>query len=301
MKLFYYKGANFGDAINPIVFEKLLPNFFDGNSDELFVGIGSILGWVNPDKDCKRIIIFSSGFADGDETTYGKSPKLDERYEVLCVRGQLTAKKLGIPVDKAISDGALLLPVLFPYQNVTKKYEFSYMPHVGSLDVYDGWKELCESCGIHLIDPKNNPFEVIQEMTETKILLTEAMHGAIVADAYRIPWIPVKTIKTINDFKWRDYLGTVGLAFYPNNLKTLYSRIFLNGIFKAKLAKLKLGFLAPIPSTIYYFYQSVFVVRNVKRNLERVKKCKTFLCSEEILKQRQSQLSEKIEEFKKGV
>jgi succinoglycan biosynthesis protein ExoV len=298
MRLFYYKGENFGDALNPIIFQHLLPDFFDDNSDELFVGIGSILGWVAPGKDCKRIIVFSSGFADGDASTYGNCPRLDDRYQILCVRGELTAQKLGLPMSKAISDGALLLPKVVHSVNQDKKFDFAYMPHVGSLNVYNHWGKITASAGIHLIDPRMDPKLVIQEMNQTKILLTEAMHGAIVADAYRIPWIPVKTIKTINDFKWRDYLGTVGLEFHPNYLRTPYSRKFLTGIFHAKLSKWKLGFMAPVAAVLYYLYQSIFVVPGIKKRFKQLKSLKTNLCSEEILEHRQSQLMSAIEEFR---
>lgn len=45
MKLIYYKeNSNFGDALNPLIFQKLLPDFFNDDSDIAFIGIGSLLG-----------------------------------------------------------------------------------------------------------------------------------------------------------------------------------------------------------------------------------------------------------------
>ena len=44
MKLIYYqKNKNFGDALNPYIFNKLIPNFFDEDPSSIFLGIGSIL------------------------------------------------------------------------------------------------------------------------------------------------------------------------------------------------------------------------------------------------------------------
>ncbi len=50
MKLIYYKGkiTNFGDELNPYIFNQLLPNMFDGKDDIRFYGIGSMIG----DSDC---------------------------------------------------------------------------------------------------------------------------------------------------------------------------------------------------------------------------------------------------------
>lgn len=56
MKLCYWGGNNFGDKLNPYIFEKLLPNFFDGDDKLAFVGIGSILNFDEVKKNEKKII-----------------------------------------------------------------------------------------------------------------------------------------------------------------------------------------------------------------------------------------------------
>jgi succinoglycan biosynthesis protein ExoV len=47
MELFYYQRAdklrNFGDSLNPWLWERLLPNFFDGDPSTTFVGFGTLL------------------------------------------------------------------------------------------------------------------------------------------------------------------------------------------------------------------------------------------------------------------
>jgi succinoglycan biosynthesis protein ExoV len=299
MKLIYHKGDNFGDALNPIIFNKLLPDFFDNKESSCFLGIGSILGLFNPTDDQKKIIVFSSGFAAGDENTYGKAPQLDSKYEILCIRGPLTASLLNIPKNKAISDGALLLPFALEIPKQEKIYAFSYIPHVGSLDVYDDWQNLMKSIGIHLIDPRKDVNTVLKEMEQSKIILTEAMHGAIMADTLQIPWIPVKTIKTINSFKWKDYLASVELSYEPNSIKTIYSRLFLTGLFENKLSKFKLDFLKSFFASIYHFYQKTVILPRVKKQFINLKKEKTFLCKKEILIDRQNRLMNLINELKK--
>ena len=134
MKLCYYsEKQNLGDAINPLIFNKFLPDFFDNNEEEKFLGIGSIIGFPEFHKAEKKIV-FSSGFA------YGELPKIDDSYDFICVRGPLTAKKLGLDIKTAITDGAILINT-FDFGTPEKIYKYSFMPHIGSESFYP-WKEL---------------------------------------------------------------------------------------------------------------------------------------------------------------
>lgn len=290
MKLIYHKGKNFGDALNPIIFNKLLPNFFNDDETSYFLGIGSILGLFKSSEIQKEIIVFSSGFADGDKNTYGSKPNIDSKFNIICVRGPLTAKALNLPPEKAVSDGALLLPFAMDIPAQEKIYDFSYIPHVGSLDVYDKWSYLLDKINIHLIDPRQSVEKVLKEMQQSKIIFNEAMHGAIVSDTLRIPWIPVKTIKTINKFKWDDYLASVDLTYNPRIIDTLYSKQFLKNLFRIKLAKFKLSFLCKPISIVYFIYQESIKVKKVKKQFNKLKSVRTTLCKGTVLKKRQEEL-----------
>jgi succinoglycan biosynthesis protein ExoV len=41
------------------------------------------------------------------------------------------------------------------------------------------------------------------------------MHGAIAADALRIPWIPIITSPRMLTFKWQDWCSSLGLKYKP--------------------------------------------------------------------------------------
>jgi len=297
MKLLYHKGENFGDAINPMIFNRLFGALMEQNDGIEILGIGSILGHARPSQGCEKFIVFSSGFAGGDSSTYGNVPELNDKFEIVCVRGKKTAKALGIEETYAIADGALLVSRLLDIPAQEKKYQYSYMPHVGSMNLYKNWPELVESLGIHFIDPTKDPMQVLKEMKQTEVLMTEAMHGAIIADSLQLPWLPIKTNQSINEFKWNDYLETVDLEYLPNETTTLYDKEVLDGVFKKKLQKFRLQFFS---STLTFFYQILqnFKVKKVQRNFESFKSKPTYNCKADKLKELQDKLLAAAERVK---
>jgi len=44
------------------------------------------------------------------------------------------------------------------------------------------------------------------------------MHGAIVADAFRVPWKATRQVSNFNDFKWSDWTQSVGVEARIENL-----------------------------------------------------------------------------------
>jgi len=294
MKLCFHEGQNFGDALNPIIFDKLLPDFFDLDKTEIFIGIGSILGLIKGYPETKKKYVFSSGFAANKPNTYGTLPKIDNTYEILCVRGPLTAEALNISPKKAVTDGAILVREL-GIEPLEKVYQFSYMPHLSSFFLYDRWKELLEQIGIKLIDPSMPPLDVVREIQKTEILLSEAMHGAIVADALRVPWIPIKSNKAVNEFKWMDFTKSLELEYHPVRIETLYNKQVLKGILKNK--NISFG-LDSIASKMYLFYQNNLVSPNVLSGFKYAKQQKPFLSQDAVTNERYTQLLEILDSFK---
>ncbi|AFZ44910.1 hypothetical protein PCC7418_2774 [Halothece sp. PCC 7418] len=206
MKLFYFqcKEPNFGDDLNPWLWSQLFPlpieNYFDSNT--LLVGIGSILSSRVPEEPKK--VVFGSGYATGS------LPVIDDRWRFFCVRGLLTAKKLELSEDLAIGDSATLLRLLFD-PAPEHLHHAAFMPHHITIRYEETWKDVCQSISIELIDPRSEIETIIQKIRSSRVVITESLHGAIVADAFRVPWIPVRTRAHINHFKWQDWSTTVGI------------------------------------------------------------------------------------------
>ncbi|AFZ59163.1 polysaccharide pyruvyl transferase family protein [Anabaena cylindrica FACHB-243] len=224
MKLHYYDGkstnlqvGNFGDDLNPWLWMQLIPNILDGDGEKLFVGIGTLLNEHLPKNTQK--IIFGSGVG------YGKIPNVDSTWKIYFVRGPLSARALNLEASLGITDPAILVRQCFA-QTGQKKYRWSYIPHF-SQEIHNGgaWQEICQSLNIHYINPTASIEQVLTEISESDILFAEAMHGAIIADAFRTPWVAVKTNEKILDFKWNDWLNSVGLTYQPHMIKRIASLI----------------------------------------------------------------------------
>ncbi len=220
MKLRYYKlpkgERNFGDELNPWLWEKLIPGILDEDASVAFVGIGSLINNGLPQKTryARKIVIFGTGVG------YGKGvPKIDGSYTIYCVRGLLSAQALGISEKLAITDGAVLIRQVFSNQS-PKKYRFSYMPHYELAG--KGWETVCQKLGFGYIDPRWSVEQVLSSISETEILLAEAMHGAIIADALRVPWLPITTNSSILAFKWQDWCSSIGVEYQPIRMKRLH-------------------------------------------------------------------------------
>lgn len=291
MELLYFESLNFGDNLNPYIFNKLLPDFFDGVDDVSFVGIGSLLGFKYI-QNAKNKVIFSTGYA------YGASPQIDESYDIFCVRGPLTCEALGIDKKFSVADGALLLQFLETPSTNLKKYDFSYIPHWESFKKFN-WEPFLNNMGINLINPLGDTEVILHQIQSTKVLLAEAMHGAIVADVLRVPWVPVKAYEGINTFKWRDWAASMDLSYKPHFVNSLYS----NTQFTRKVIKEKLKYpLSPVtlkPALYgYQFIQRFAKLKTVEKQFEKLKKVKPILSDEKMVKEKGEILLSKLEEVK---
>jgi len=288
MKLEYFTGKNFGDALNPYIFQHFLPNFFDNDPEETFFGIGSILGFGLA-KNVKRKIIFSSGYA------YGEIPEIDSSYDFVCVRGPLTAKALGLAPDKAVADGAILLQFM-DIPKPEKQYKFSFMPHWGSEQKYSKWPEVCATAGIHYISPMQDKDFVLQEILKSEVIIAEAMHAAIVADTLGVPWIPVKAYPTINEFKWNDWAGSLNLEFSFSSLPSLYE----NNEFMYEKLNEKTKNIFPkaiIKGTLSILQKTYFDPKSkqVAKQLKAIKSKTPYLSNRDVLAERGNELLKRLE------
>lgn len=227
MKLYYYKSpeGNFGDDLNEWLWDELMPLQFDDRDDVCFSGIGTIINTSMP--EAKKWIVFGSGVG------YGYPPEGfgNASWDIKFVRGPLSAKVLGLKQDQFITDGAILLkqlPEFTPLED-SERDGVVFVPHHHAL-LTGKWEKVCELAGIEFINPTGDAREVIQKIRKAKLVIADAMHAAIIADAMRVPWIPVTTSNQINTFKWCDWAYSMEMEYKPTQLGSSSFREFFRNI-----------------------------------------------------------------------
>jgi succinoglycan biosynthesis protein ExoV len=215
--LYSWRGAvrNFGDELNALLWPRLLPGVFDDDPAVLFLGIGSVLDARHDPAAVK--LVAGAGYGG-----YEPPPVLDATWHIQWVRGPRTARVLGLPAGLGLGDPAMLLPT--PRGDGGRGIGF--MPHFESL-ARGAWPEAAAAAGMALIDPRGEPAAILRSIAGCRLLLSEAMHGVIVADAMRVPWIAMRPLIARHRAKWHDWADTLGLdlRFQPLAATSLTERL----------------------------------------------------------------------------
>jgi succinoglycan biosynthesis protein ExoV len=214
MKLhFYSRDTNFGDAINTWLWERLLPGCLDEDERIRFGGIGTILNGSMP--RAERWIVFTSGVGYPPLPPDFGSPA----WTVVSVRGPLSAAVLGLSAEAAVTDGAMLVGGLPEYAPLPEKQRegIVFVPH-HKAESSGAWRAVAATAGIEYLSPLTESREVIARLRRARLVLADSMHAAILADAMRVPWIPLVTSPEINTFKWLDWTLSMQLPYEPVSL-----------------------------------------------------------------------------------
>ena len=175
------------------------------------MGIGSIfnadLAPLSRTRD-KRVFVLGSGAG------YWALPPGWESWQILAVRGPLTAELIGKP-EVAATDSAALLSLLPQVVSLApERTSTLFIPHHSSAG-YGQWEKVAAAAGMTFLDPRWPVPVVMEHFSRAKLVVTEAMHGAIVADTLRIPWIPITIAPDALPFKWRDWTLSLNLPYEP--------------------------------------------------------------------------------------
>ncbi len=259
--------SNFGIALNRWLWPQLSPQLFEEQVEEqtpledqaqantsehslesspVFVGAGTLLnkkllnnkllsdgllsdgllsdGTIGHSSLTTKLVIFGTGV--GYELPLSAIPIA---WDIRCLRGPLSAQRLGLPANKAITDSGLLIAQVFETsgQQTDQRASCSFMPHVSHANIAaENWQRISQQAGVRYIDPRWTVEKILQAIAASDRLLTESLYGAIAAEALRIPWIPVVSSPRIYSFKWQDWCASLNLFYHPYRLPPLkaYSR-----------------------------------------------------------------------------
>lgn len=216
MKLFYFKHpvGNFGDDLNDWLWDELLPGWREWSPEVILFGVGTLLNEenLNPYRSA-RLLVLGSGVG------YGTVPvlPLEEYWDFRSVRGPESSKILGLPDNRGLIDPTIMLPELDEFQNLPKSEKPIFIPHIGSVDRQD-WQATCQKIGIDFIPPSGDAKAIIRKIAGSPLVLAESMHAAIIADAFRVPWVAVSVSHQFNTDKWYDWTQSLDMKLHVRPL-----------------------------------------------------------------------------------
>lgn len=207
---------NVGDALNTWLWPKLIPDLDSLDKSGTLFGVGSVLDKRLNTPGPKYIL--GSGARSGD---HGISGRTDLR--VFAVRGPLSAEALKINERFGITDPASMVARL--YNKGRDSSEIGIVPYFTASRKL--WSSIAENLGYRLISPHLGTEDFLSELSRCKFVITEAMHGAILANSLRIPWHPISANSfalegKTNSFKWTDWTRSLDLPFEPTRLPPLW-------------------------------------------------------------------------------
>ena len=209
MRLFWIRGHNFGDVLNPLLYKFMTGREAEYSEDPPKVlAIGSVMH-----KARSGDIIWGTGVIDPEIPL-----QIDHRVLIKAVRGPLTAgvlRSYGIHVPEIYGEPSWLLP-MFVKPAEMRDNVIGFLPHY--ID-YGQAGKLPEN--VRLLSPATEPISLIKQITACRVIVSSSLHGVCVAEAYGIPamWVELSDLILGKGFKFRDYYAATGRNVQPLNWK----------------------------------------------------------------------------------
>jgi succinoglycan biosynthesis protein ExoV len=207
MELFHFRapGGNFGDDLNTWFWDEMLPGWQDILPGHLLVGVGTLVNDLMPRGVPKVILGSGVGYGSGLPDA-----RLFAECRVVAVRGPRSAAALGLPASVGILDPAAMIPTFERFRSRGRGRGVLVIPHHESLRRLN-WRAICAMAGTSFLSPCRDSEEVIRRIAGAGLVVTESLHGAIIADAFGVPWRAVSVSARFHRAKWQDWADSLGI------------------------------------------------------------------------------------------
>lgn len=205
--LFYWNNGhfiNFGDYLSLKLVERIVGqpiktklNQKTTKKEKKLLAVGSIMARAS-----NGDVVWGSGVSG---KRLNKSDYNFTNLDIRAVRGPLTRKfimdNFNITCPEIYGDPVLLLPYFFPEFKKKKNptYEYIIIPH------YTEQKLFPKDMYPNVVYPTDPWDEVIKKILDSKFVISSAMHGLIVAEAFHIPARMLRITENEPIFKYQDY------------------------------------------------------------------------------------------------
>lgn len=132
------------------------------------------------------------------------------KLDIRAVRGPMSRAylmKLGHKCPEVYGDPAILMPLIYSKLAIGGgEYDISIVPQ---LVTEQGIREKYPDA--HIISMNTNDYKsVIDQIVQSKLIISSSLHGVILADAYGVPSIWYRGLGKDIDFKYKDYYASTG-------------------------------------------------------------------------------------------
>lgn len=196
---------NIGDTLSPTIYEYLKAKYGlveKKHKKTIHLNmIGSIIGFKSYDAT-----IWGSGVLQEDFEDRIKYRSKFVKYDIRAVRGPLTREVLlrcGYDCPKVYGDPAILLPLVYTPNKITKHYGVSVVRHYNDKTIIPN-----EFHEISVVTDDYKNF--VDEICASELVISSSLHGLIIAETYGIPTIWFNP-NGQDDFKYRDWYLSIGV------------------------------------------------------------------------------------------
>lgn len=132
------------------------------------------------------------------------------KLDIRAVRGPMSRDyilKLGHNCPEVYGDPAILMPLIYnDIIGLGKKYEISIIPQlVTEKEIRKKYPDA------HIISMNTDDYKsVIDQIVQSKLIISSSLHGVILADAYGVPSVWYRGVGKDIDFKYLDYYASTG-------------------------------------------------------------------------------------------
>jgi succinoglycan biosynthesis protein ExoV len=200
-----------GPALHAWMWRELFPALFDGEDDGIhFVAAGSSLNQGSPRTGLN--VVLGAGAGPGAAAVVQQAAA---RWRIYGVRGPLSANLLGLQAEAVLTDPAVLLAGHPRWQQRAADGAGCLFVPRGPSARLGWWSAACAMVGIDIVDPQDDARARIDRIARARLVITESLQAAVVADALRVPWIPIVLSREVPAFSWADWAATVGVEYAP--------------------------------------------------------------------------------------
>ncbi len=201
---------NFGDYLALPIYEYMLDKYgldkdkaVRGTKHLYTIGSLILLGYQDA-------TIWGSGILHSEPDGFIWKRSRYRKLDVRCVRGPETKRRLaenGYDVSRCrFGDPGVLMPLIYKPREYEQKRDYSVILHMSKKD------DRVENQIDILTD---NWQETIDQIYNSKLVISSSLHGIIVAESYGVPAILLDNLEGDDRFKYNDYYYSTGRYEYP--------------------------------------------------------------------------------------